>query len=250
MPTYKTLGIVLKRQNINEADRLLTILTEKQGKIKAIAKGVRRPLAKFGGHLEPYYLTHFVLAEGRNFETVTSVEARNYYSDIHSNLNLMARVSKWGELINFLLHDKEESRDIFWLFAECLENLEKSKDPIIDLYFQIKSLAFLGYHPEVYECVFCRNKLKPDELGWSSEQGGVICKGCRSHCPGMNISQETVKLLRLFLTPNSRLEKRINIDLESAKEVEGLVDEYVKFHSQKDLASNSFLKKIGGSFGA
>ncbi|MFA6492884.1 MAG: DNA repair protein RecO, partial [Patescibacteria group bacterium] len=83
---YKTRGIILKRTNLNEADRILTIFTENNGRIKAVAKGIRKTLSKLAGHLELFCLTDFVIAEGRNLDTITAAETQKCFINLRGDL--------------------------------------------------------------------------------------------------------------------------------------------------------------------
>ena len=75
---YKTQAIVLSRFELGEADRVLTLLTPHDGKLKAIAKGVRRPGSRIGGAVEPFAELHLVLVRARTFDVITQAIRRNY----------------------------------------------------------------------------------------------------------------------------------------------------------------------------
>src|SRR3990167_2736637 len=98
MPSYKTRGIIIKRSNFSEADRLVTIFSKDRGKIRAIAKGVRRPLSKLGGHIELFCLTNFVIAEGRNLDIISGAEIEKCFFDIRSGLDKTSTAFYLGEI--------------------------------------------------------------------------------------------------------------------------------------------------------
>jgi len=103
----KTSGIVIKRMNYGEADRILTILTLDHGKIKAIAKGSRKILSKMGGSLEPFCLVNFIFHQGKSFYIVTSATVENYFEKIHTDINKTAKAFYIGELIDKFLEEEE-----------------------------------------------------------------------------------------------------------------------------------------------
>ena len=84
--TYKSRGIVLRRTNLGEADRILTILTEKFGLIRVVAKGVRKTLSHLAGHLEPFCVAEFLIAEGRNLDIITGAEIQKCHLNLRSQL--------------------------------------------------------------------------------------------------------------------------------------------------------------------
>lgn len=242
MASYKTLGIIIKRRNINEADRLLTVMTERHGKVVIIAKGARRHLSKLGSHLEPYNLVNFVMAEGRNFDTLTGAVVEQYHREIASDLGRMARAGRFGEMVDVLTHDREEHLQLFKLMVDCLDYLDKNGNPLIDLYFFVNALNTLGYCPELYECVSCREKIKPEEIGWNNEHGGVICSACQSDDD--IIDQEVVKILRLFLERDVTVVGQVKETDGLASKVERTLISFINHINQKELRCDKFWKSI------
>ncbi len=245
MPTYKTDGIILKRININEADRLLTIYTEKKGKITAVAKGVRKPLSKLAGHLEPFCLVNLVLAEGKNIDTVAGACVRSYHQNIHKGLDEMSRAARFGELIDVLTQDHEENRRLFNLICESLEFLDERADlKIVDYYFLINGLSMLGYCPELYECVMCRGKIGPEIIGWDNEYGGVVCESCGSH--NQKVSADTIKALRVMLGRKADVVRKVGLPEKVADEIDALLNDFIVFVNQKELRCSKFLRVLRG----
>lgn len=242
MSTYKTLGIIIKRRNINEADRLLTVMTEKQGKITVIAKGVRRTLSKLGSHLEPYNLVNFVLAEGRNFDTVTGAVVEKYYDGVGADLNRMTRAGRIAELIDNLTHEREEHKKLFWLLNSSLDYLNKTGNNLVDLYFFVNALAELGYCPELYECASCREEIDPESIIWNHEHGGIVCGDCQ--ISGETIEAEVVKVLRLFLKKEPSVVEKLTISAELSAKVEAVLMGFIKYINQRDLNSEKFLQSV------
>ncbi|MDO8513122.1 MAG: DNA repair protein RecO [bacterium] len=243
MPTYKTLGIVIRRRNINEADRMLTILTEEQGKVTVVAKGVRKTLSRLGGHLELFNLVNFVLAKGRSMDIVTGAVVERQRGEIAIDLDKVARASRFAELIDILVHDKEEHRKLFWLFEDCLNYLDRSKGAnLVDLYFFINTLSYLGYLPELYECVKCRERLKEGNIGWSHGQGGVLCGDCLDE--GIRTDVESIKLLRLLAEEEPSVVEQLNLSRELVQNVQEVLSGFVNFLSQRELKCDKFWKSL------
>lgn len=246
MAIYKTQAIILKRYNVNEADRILTVLTEKRGKIRAIARGVRKPLSKLGSHIEPFYLVHLMMAEGKSLDTVSDVEVREYFPKLREELTTMGRACRFGELIDCLTDEEEAQRPLFFLLANCLKFLDKQPDnPALDIFFQLNAMAQLGYRPELHQCVKCQGKIIPEEIAWDCGQGGVVCVSCPTGAEGRRVSADAVKILRLFLKNEISVLNRLEVTPELLSELQGIMTEYVTYLNQRELVSDRFLRSIG-----
>jgi len=137
--SYKTEGIVLKRVNFGEADRILTIFTKHDGKIKAIAKGVRKVTSRKGGNLELFNQVILFLSEGKNWDIITEAEAVNSFENLRKNLTLVSRAFQIAEVVDRLTAEREESRKVFELLIEALSGKKNVKE------FEIELLKELGF---------------------------------------------------------------------------------------------------------
>lgn len=239
---YKTKGIILKRQNFREADRILTIYTQKYGKISAIAKGVRRPLSKLGGHLELFYLTDLVLAEGKNLDIVTGAQIMEDFSHLRKNLKLTQQAYYLAELIDKLVKEDSPSPEIFKLFHQSLRLLDQNSDSLLLCYFELQLLSYLGHKPEVEVCVKCQKKLSPEKIFWSHELGGVFCKDCRQYSEVfLRVSKDVIKVIRLFLSSDISSVNKLKIDDETRKELEKIVDGFLGYVSEKEFYAKKYV---------
>ena len=137
--TYKTEGIVIKRVNFGEADRILTIFTKHYGKIKAIAKGVRKVTSRKGGNLELFNQVILFLSEGKNWDIITEAEAVNSFENLRKNLTFVGRAFQIAEVVDRLTAEREESRKVFELLIEALSGKKNVKE------FEIELLKELGF---------------------------------------------------------------------------------------------------------
>ena len=113
MATYKTRGIVLRRHNLGEADRIITFLTTDRGKLRAVARGVRRIKSRQAGHLELFSETDLMLAEGRNLDIITSARLRVVDDRLTSDLRRLGTAYLMAEMTDVLLDDNEPQADIY-----------------------------------------------------------------------------------------------------------------------------------------
>ena len=151
MRTYKIEGIVLKRRNFGEADRVLTVLSKESGKIQVKAPGVRRIPSRRSSHVELLNLSEFTLYSGsRSFmPIVTEAETLEDFSLIKNTLEKISYAYYICELINSFCPDNQENRRAFFLFKEVLLNLEQEKNPNqLISYFEKELLRILGFWKE------------------------------------------------------------------------------------------------------
>lgn len=179
--TFKTEAIVLRKMRYGEADSILHLYTREQGRIGAIAKGVRRSRSRFGGRLEPFFRLELLLHEGRgDLATITSAETLDGYPHLRERADTIDAAAKTGDFVLRLLDDRERNEPAYNLLANFLALLDA--DPAaarreVSLAFRAKMLLAAGFSPELGSCVQCG----ADEgiVAFSPSAGGVVCGDCR-----------------------------------------------------------------------
>ena len=227
--------------NLGEADRILTIFTLKNGKIKAIAKGVRKTLSKLAGHLEPFCLVNLGIAEGRNLDIVTDAEMTKCFIKLHSNLEATNTAYYLAEIVERMTAENQAHPEIYELLDEVLEHLNNNQNKLLLSYFEINFLNLSGFLPELYKCVACGVKLQFENNYFSFESGGVVCEKCASS-GSIAISAEAIKILRLFLTNHISLVQKVSISEDLSKKILSIASLYIDFIAQKEFKSKRFLK--------
>lgn len=145
--TYKTEGIILKRQNLGEADRILTILTKHRGKISCIAKGVRKPTSRKSGHVELFDRTILYFAKGKNLDVLTQAEVVERFSGIRNNLKAAKAAYHIVELVDQLTRENQENPGIYVELNEILRIINKQKQATRKQItnFEAQILTHLGF---------------------------------------------------------------------------------------------------------
>jgi len=144
---YKTQGIIIKRKNLGEYDRLLTVYTKEFGKILVKAKSIRKNQSKLRGHLELFLFTHLMIAPGKGFDIITGAETIESFPYLHKNLPCLTATYYLSELIDKLVVAPEQDEKIWKLLYSTFQQLnQENKDikPIINN-FENQLLEFLGY---------------------------------------------------------------------------------------------------------
>lgn len=270
--SYSTEAIVLKRTNLGEADRILTLFTPYKGKLHVIAKGVRRPISKMAGHLELLSRSQLQLALGRNLDIVTQAEGRENFLHLRTELWHMTCGFYLAELVNRFIEEHTQHANVYKLLLEALRSLdadavevqrqrtqgtlsteqEHRRSKLLLRYFELHLLFYVGYEAALQNCAHCAKELRAEENGFKSSLGGVLCPQC-SHFWERSLSVKALRTLRLLRNtqwldiPFQRLDTHLNIHLEN--ELEAVLHGLLRFHLERDLKSWSFLEMLSISKG-
>jgi DNA repair protein RecO (recombination protein O) len=237
-------GIILKRRNFGEADRILTIFTQRLGKIVVKGKAVRRPLSKLAGHLELFTQVNLTLAEGKTWYTVTEANTVNSFVNLRQDINSVSQAYYICELVDHLTKEHEPIPKVYSLLAQAFNLLNNQKIDLLIPAFSWSLIGLVGYQPNLYNCVECGHKIKPEELYFSPSRGGILDKEHKNEdSASFLINSETVKLLRMILVNIDFLPK-ININSQVKKEFIKVVDTFSQHIFDKKMKSLKFLKDI------
>ena len=179
--TYKTEGIVLKQMPLGEADRILTLYTTDLGKLRAVARGVRRPKSRLAGHLEPLTRATVSVSEGRSLDHIAEAETLQSYRRLREDLELVSKAMYLADLVDSFTVDRSPSLALFNLLAGSLARLEsaRSSDTVLR-YFEVQLLHTSGFGPELRQCVECRGELEPATHHFCPASGGILCACVRA----------------------------------------------------------------------
>ena len=175
---FRTQAIILSRRDFGESDRLLTLYTPLRGKLRAIAKGARKPSAKISGHVELFARSDCLIHRGRNLDILTQAELVDAYLGLREDLGRGAYANYVAELLDrFTADEDDDSGDVFLLLHQTLSRIAQSADPrLAARYFELRLLDLTGFRPELQECVLTRTDLLPEPQFFSCEEGGVVSR--------------------------------------------------------------------------
>ena len=145
MHGFKTEGIVLKRKNFGEADRILTVFTTHRGKISVLAKGVRRITSRRAGNVELLNRVSIYLHQTKGMPILTEAASIDTYSKLKENLRLSAVAFHIIELVDKLTAENQENRSLYLELVEVLIRLERNPRQILIRAFEAKILSNLGF---------------------------------------------------------------------------------------------------------
>ena len=239
-------GIVLQHTDWGEADRLLTIYTRELGKVRVVAKGVRKPRSRKAGHIEPFTRSILLLARGRNLFILTQAEACEHYSAIKEDLVLLGYASYVIELLTSFTYEEEENQSLYRLVVNALSRLDRGDDPSLVIhYYEIRLLDQVGYRPQLFTCVQCMIEIQAEDQYFSASQGGVLCQKCgRRSSDSRPISMDTLRYLRHFQRSSYLDARRAQIKPSIYAEIENIIYYYFTHTLEKGLNSPSFLNRM------
>ena len=264
--SYPIEAIILKRTDIGEADRILTLFTPNRGKMRAVAKGIRRPISKKAGHLELLTRSQLQVALGRNLDIITQVEGRENFLHLRRELWHMTCGYYLVELVDRFLEDLTPHQDIYALLLESLRYLdadagalqqqrtsnagtnedqddEHGHTRLLLRYFELHLLSAIGYEPALHQCAHCASELRPEENGFRASLGGALCPQC-SRFWERRLSLNALKVLR-YLKQSKWIEASyLNLDSRLQVELEAIMHDLLRFHLERDLKSWSFLDML------
>jgi DNA repair protein RecO (recombination protein O) len=242
-------AIVIKRIDFGEADKILTLYTPFGGKVHAIAKGVRRPTSKLGGHVELFIHSQVLLAKGRNLDIVTQSETINAFRGLREDLRRTGYACYVAELLDRLTEHEGESHATFTLLLDTLRRLDEGRGPEMAVrLFEMQLLGFLGYRPQLYHCVQCRVKLGPTANFFSAPAGGALCFDCGHAQPTARaMTANAFKILRLLQSGDYATASRLRVDERLSQELEGIIRSHVTYVLEGDLKSVAVLRSMAAS---
>jgi DNA repair protein RecO (recombination protein O) len=246
---YKTEGIVLRSMDLGEADRVLTVLTPRLGKLRVIAKGIRRTRSRLGGGLEPFSDVHLVLAVGRTFDVVTQVALEDPHLGLRNDLHSTAAAWYLVELADRFCEGAADSHGAFVLLAQGLAALDAAPAEVgravVARWFELALLDAMGFRPELSRCLECGAEIAPEGNAFSPVGGGVLGPECAHAALGARpIGAEALKVLRhLQRSPLTEV-LRLRIPVRLQREVERLLHASVSAVLERELRTRDFLDEV------
>jgi DNA repair protein RecO (recombination protein O) len=191
---YRDEGVVLRTMRLGEADRIVTMMTKGHGKVRAVAKGVRRTRSKFGARLEPLSHVTMLCWQGRELDIVNQAEVTDTFRAVREDLARVAKAFTVLEVVDQLAQERHANPRLYDMVVGALRALNATDAPLLVPAFCLKVLALEGSAPVLDECVSCG--AVDGLVAFDLVEGGVLCRSCRS---GRSISPDALELIRRIL---------------------------------------------------
>jgi DNA repair protein RecO (recombination protein O) len=237
---YRDEGIVLRTIKLGEADRIVTIFTQGHGKVRAVAKGVRKTMSKFGARLEPTSRIALQCYKGRDLDVVTQAETLEANRILREDYALLTHAVAMLEAVDQVAQDHEPNPALYRMLAGALRTLAERRNPLVTPAFFWKLLSLEGFHPMIDGCARCEETEPDVELvAFDLEEGGALCASC-ARGGGRPLSPDALDLLRRILGGglNGALARSSGPE---AHEVEVLGIRAMEHHVERRLRSTALL---------
>ena len=243
---YQVNAIVLKRTDVGEADRLLTLLTAERGKLRAVAKGARKPNARKTGHVELFNAVALSLHVAREIDIVTQAQTREPFLAMRDDLDRLGYAYYFAELIDRFVQEEIEQREIYDLMFNALHWLETTMHLARTArYFQVRLLDALGYRPQLQFCIQSKTELLPQENFFSPEGGGMLKPEYRGmYRDAIAVPVNALKVLRYLQSRTYAEIEQLNLSPQVESEVEALLHYYITHLLERNLKSVDFLNTL------
>lgn len=238
---------MLRNAPLGEADLLVSLLTPYHGKVRATARGARKPTSRMVGHMEPLTRLDAVLAEGRSLDTISQAQVLDAFRDLKMDLDATSRGLYVAELLDGFAMEGSGNPGLFTLACQVL-HLLAAPDTGPDLllrYFELHLLKLSGFMPELYACVECRTIPAPGSHHYSPDGGGLICAGCKpSDLRVMPLSVEALELLRFLDGSRPEHAARLSVTSELSGDLKALLAATVRYWLDRDVRSARFVGMV------
>ncbi len=243
---YKTEAIVLRQRKLGEAGKIVTLYTPNYGKLDAVAKGVRRPKSRLGGHLEVLTHTTVMLAQGRNLETVSQAQTVESFGGLRADLHRLSRALYAAELVDRFSPERAESYHVFQLLLATLRRLVSAKNVDTVLrHMEMQLLGLAGFQPQLARCVNCERALAAAASYFSPDAGGVLCPACGPEAgESRTLSLNALKVMRLLQSGSFAEVSRVRMALPLAQEIEMHLRAYLIHVLERDVRSAAFIDRL------
>jgi DNA repair protein RecO (recombination protein O) len=237
---------------------VLSLLTREQGKVSAVARGLRKAKARLAGALQHFNLVEVTLTGAGRLPTITHARVLDAQYGLRTNIDAFAYASYFAELFDVALEERQPSEAAFDLFVGVLRRLATTEAPdLLARYVEITLIAQLGYLPHLTQCAACRAPLAPQGpdglpewptwLGFTAAHGGALCPACLISVPGAKrIASGTVQIAVLLLTRGLEAVDPARLSPRLRREVEVTFRDYLEYRLEHRLVSARFLGQLAG----
>ena len=241
---YRDEGIVLRTIKLGEADRIVTFLTRGHGKVRAVAKGVRKTSSRFGARLEPTSRVALQCYQGRELDVVTQVETLEANRALREEYVLLTHAVPMLEAVDQIAQEREPNPALYRMLSRALHTLAELRNPLVTPAFFWKLLSLEGFHPMLDGCARCGNAPETGDddtelVAFDLDEGGTLCRAC-ARGGGRPVSPAALELLRRMLggALNGALAEPPST---ATHEVEFLGVRALEYHGERRLRSIALL---------
>lgn len=245
MPVYRIEGIVIRRTNLGEADRIVTLYTRDHGKLAAAAKGARKPGSRFAGRLELFTQLRALMGQGRTLDVVSQVEVIEPFAAVRTDLERLGAASFVAEVTDRATPERDPQPAVYHTVRSALEMIAGGDAQLAAMWFVSQMLALAGYAPVTDRCTVCGRE-PARGAAFSCALGGSVCAAHRERDPeAVPASPVALAAIGFLRDAAPRTLGRVAFDRAQRAEVESLLRRYAEYRFEVRLRSPLVNERLG-----
>ncbi|HHT26042.1 MAG TPA: DNA repair protein RecO [Firmicutes bacterium] len=252
MSLVRVEGLVLRTKELGEADRIVTLLTKQQGKIRTAARGARRGRSALSAVCQPFaHGSYLIYMSKRSLHSINQGELVRPFRRLREDLVCLAYAAYFAELTDLCLPEEEPNDTVFDLLSTAFNWLEQGtgRFAVFARWFELHLIDLVGFRPELESCIHCRSGLNPNltaaSLGFSIDGGGIVCNDCISEqASAHRINGAVWKSMRYLL---AAAPTRLDVFHPTKPVVEAmahLLQSYIEYRFEKRIQALTFLQSV------
>jgi len=231
---YKSRSIILKKRDLRETDGLLTIFSEKEGKITAVAKGIKKTRSSLRGCVQPFCHSMLFYSHGREMDLITQGKIIDFFGNSREDINRTLYSMYLMELLDKSMMERVPLPNLYETLVRVLELInEQGLNLMLVRYFESRLLVNLGYKPVVNQCVLCGGKEFKD-FNFSLSEGGFLCNSCvKTGDSFISLRGESVALIKLLSEGSLQAVQRVKASPPAMQQLELFLERYLEYHLER-----------------
>lgn len=238
-------GMVISAMPVGEYDTRITILSKEKGKISAFAKGARRPKSMLMAGNRPFSFGTFEIYQGRNSNSVNSINITNYFMEISQDLEATYYGFYFLELADYFTRENLDGKNILKLLYQSLRALMNNNIPnrLVRVIFELKIMVFNGEYPEMFQCINCGSEENLHVV--NIQKGGMLCDECSHRVNGnMEIETSAIYAMQFIITKEVEKLYTFRVSEKVQRELENVMKKYMDLYVDKSFKSLEIIHSL------
>ncbi len=240
---YQSRSIILKTSNLKEADKIVSVFSEQEGKLSAVARGVKKPKSSLRACVQPFCHSLLFFSSGRELDLITQGKLIEFYGNTREDIQRMLYAVYIMELLDKSLMERMPLSNLYLHTLQVLDYInEWGVNSLVIRSFELKLLICLGYTPLLDRCINCGS---PRVIAFDMPEGGTICNEClKKSSNTYRLSAQTLALLRLLGNANLTTISRVKASAQSLAQLETFLEAYLEYHLERKFSLKSTIRTI------
>lgn len=245
MKTYKLDAIILKSRDMRDADKILTLYSVQQGKLRAVAHGAAKVKSRKRGAVQPFCYSALILYRGKELDSVSQAELKESFPELRTDLDRLAGAAYMAELADGFLAEGEPNQSIFGLLLATLHLLAKGDVELALRAFEAKLIWLSGLKPELDHCAACGDPVTELKVRFGPRHGGLLCRDCAAlESKTLIFNRGTLEVLKtLYRWELSKLHQ-LKVPAALRQELSHLLRAYIEYHLERRLKTAEFMDRL------